>query len=301
MTVTDTTALNDTLALGSKARFEAGAGGLPRLAIATDAAEAHIYLHGAHLTHYRPAGAAQPLLFMSRCSQFAAGQPIRGGVPVCFPWFSGKPEVPNAPGHGFARLRQWQPQRLERRGDDVVVDMTLSDDDDGRAMWPHRFKATMRFVIGAQLEMTLQVLNIDDQPFTFTEAMHTYLLVGDVRQVRISGLEDADYHSKVKSDVRPAPGQPITFNSVTDRVYCNNTARCVLHDPVFDRRIIVDKAGSKSTVVWNPWIDRAQAMPDFGDEEWPSMVCIETANAHDDTVTLRPGETHEMTAWLRLS
>ena len=284
------------------ARFEPGAGGLTRLAISTPLAEAHIYLHGGHVTHYQPAGSA-PVLFVSARSFFENGKPIRGGVPVCFPWFANRAGHPESPAHGFARTREWEFESLSVDGDQTVLAvLRLSADAATRAHWPHDFVLRHHIAIGAQLGMMLEVENVSREPFQFEEALHTYFAVDDVREVSVTGLENAGYLDKTDA-FRPKTQvpEPLRFTGETDRTFENTRATCVLHDPRADRRITVGKTGSATTVVWNPWITKAAAMPDFGADEWPRMACIETANAGANAITLAPGQRHAMRAVISLS
>jgi glucose-6-phosphate 1-epimerase len=284
------------------ARFEPGAGGLTRLAVTTPISEAHIYLHGAHVTHFQPSGQA-PVLFLSERSFFENGKPIRGGVPVCFPWFAARAGRPESPAHGFARTREWEVESLSVAGDQTVLAvLRLAADDATRAHWPHDFVLRHHIAIGAQLGMMLEVENVSGEPFQFEEALHSYFAVGDAREVRITGLENAGYLDKTDAFRPKTQGpEPLRFTGETDRTFENTRATCVLHDPRATRRITVEKSGSATTVVWNPWIAKAAAMPDFGDDEWPRMACIETANAGANAITLSPGAKHAMRAVISLS
>ncbi|MCE9591781.1 MAG: D-hexose-6-phosphate mutarotase [Planctomycetes bacterium] len=276
--------------------IESGPNGLDRVAVSTRLCEGHMYPHGAHVAHYQRPG-EKPILWMSGKSMFDAGKPIRGGVPVCFPWFGARQGRPDSPSHGFARLMEWKLGGVVADADGAVaVTMSLGSSDATRAQWPHDFAAVMRVGFGRELTMTLAVTNTGKEPFTFEEAMHTYFTVGDVRKVRVLGLENVKYLSKVEGGAIKSGDQPITITAETDRVYMNTGAACVLDDASLNRRVTVSKSGSETTVVWNPWVAKAHAMPDFGDDEWPGMICIETANAGVGAVMLKPGAAHEMTA-----
>jgi glucose-6-phosphate 1-epimerase len=253
-----------------------GNGGLPKLVIENDGATAEVYQHGAHLTAWQPRG-QKPVLFMSRKSAFDPAKPIRGGVPICFPWFGPKAGAPDAPMHGYARLRDWT---LEYAGRDGVSFILESEEATAR----------LTFTIGAALDMALEVRARKD--FTYEEALHTYLRVGDVRRVSVEGLEGVDYLDKTDGFRRKTQAGPITVAAETDRIYLKTKGVCVVRDPVLGRSITVEKEGSDNTVVWNPWIAKAKAMADFGDDEWPDMICVETANVGDAAVRLTAGQTH---------
>jgi D-hexose-6-phosphate mutarotase len=276
---------------------EAGDGGLTRARVSGARADAELYLQGGHLTHWQPHGAA-PVLFLSRRAAYAAGKAIRGGVPLIFPWFGAHATDRQAPMHGFARARDW---RLLTSGTGpegaVVLELGLDDDAATRRLWPPAFALRYRVTIGATLHLALEVVNTSPAPFTFEAALHTYLAVGDVEAVAVSGLEGAVYLDKVDAFARKRHGAgPLRLTGETDRVFLGTRARCVVDDPVLGRRLIVDKTGSATTVVWNPGMVKARDIADLDD--WRRMLCVETANAADDAVTLPAGGHHLMSATL---
>jgi len=279
------------------ATFEYGSGELLRLAIRSPLAEAHIYLHGAHVSHFQPTG-AQPVLFMSRQSFFTPAKPIRGGVPLIFPWFGARAGHPEAAAHGFARVTEWQVESLAIDGDQIVTAvLQLASSSQTRESWPHDFVLRYRVTVGHTLSMTLEVQNTGTDAFAFENALHSYFSVGDARETATTGLENAEYLDKTDAMQRKKLGaEPIRITQETDRVFENTRKTCVLEDPKLKRRITIEKAGSETTVVWNPWTAKAAAMADFGDDEWPQMLCIETANASANAITLAPGEKHSMRA-----
>lgn len=290
------------LELPGLASFVSGPGDLIVLEITTPLASARIFPHGAHVAEWTPAG-AKPVLFMSGSSHFADGKPIRGGVPICFPWFGGRAGHPESPAHGFVRSTTWMVESITHDPDGTIVaSFFTSDSDATRTLWPHAFLARHRVRIGKTLEMTLEVENRGVAPFTYEEALHTYFAVSAVQAVEVRGLEGAEYIDKVEAFARKRLGsEPLRFTAETDRVFPGTTTTCVLHDPGLKRDIVVEKSGSATTVVWNPWVAKAKAMADFGDDEWPGMACIETANAGENAVTLAAGATHSMTARIRLA
>jgi glucose-6-phosphate 1-epimerase len=279
--------------LPASVRVESGTGGLPKLAIATPHGSAELYFHGAHLTAWHPAHSA-PVLWMSRESRFEEATPIRGGVPICFPWFGALPTDPEAPAHGYARLMDWALiDAVEPADGGVTLTMELTTPG---------MRTQYRVTVGKTLTLDLDVHNVCDVPFTFEEALHSYFAVQDVRQVTITGAEHTDFLDKVAGFSRRTQGDdPIRFAGETDRVYLNTHATCVIHDPGLRRSIAIHKKNSDTTVIWNPWIDKAKAMKDFGDEEWPEMVCVETCNVNVHAHTVAPGERHTMTAIIEVS
>jgi D-hexose-6-phosphate mutarotase len=275
------------------ARIIDGPGGLAVLAIRSSLAAADIFLHGAQLTHWKPAG-VEPVIFLSEHSVFEEGKAIRGGVPICFPWFGPRP---GDGAHGFVRNQAWE---LDEVGVDdggiARVVLGIASTPATLKRWPHSFRARMIYVIGTTLEMTLEVQNTGQESFTYSEALHTYFIVGDSRHARVTGLEETDYRDFPDRTQITRQRGAIEFTAETDRVYVNTRAACVLEDPSLRRRIVVEKSGSDTTTVWNPWIAKSAALADFGDDEWKRMVCIETVNAFENSVTLPPGKVHRMTA-----
>jgi len=291
-------ALDTQANLGGRVRLEGADTALPRLAIGTDACTGVMCLHGAHVLAWQPAD-AQPVLFQSGRSHLGPGQPIRGGVPVIFPWFGPHPSDANLPMHGLLRTRSWELADIKALGDSVTVAMTIASDAEMQRLWPGDFAARLTATFDRELHLVFEVGNTGAEPFDFEQALHTYFVVGDVRKIGIRGLAGATYIDKVDGFARKTEGlEPIAIAGETDRVYVDTEADCILEDAALGRTITVKKTGSRSTVVWNPWIEKAARMPDFGEDEWTHMVCIETANAAANRRTLEPGQKHEMTVTL---
>jgi len=290
MTVSD---LQRRFGVSGVVQVDAGRGGLPKIAVTSDLASAEIYLHGAHVTSFQPRG-APPVLFLSGESQFDPAKPIRGGIPVIFPWFGPKQGSPESPMHGFARIRPWELESCAAQPDGSVrVALTLAADES--------LRLRMVYGIGRSLSVEMEV-QAGATPLVFEQALHTYLHVGDVRQVTVEGLENAVYVDKMDGfKEKTQPPEPIRITGETDRVFQNTRSAVVVRDPVLGRTITVEKEHSASTVVWNPWIAKARAMADFGDEEWPSMICVETANVGPAAVRLDAARTHRMRARIQAS
>ncbi|TWU49529.1 D-hexose-6-phosphate mutarotase [Rubripirellula reticaptiva] len=271
-------------------RFVDGNGGLVKAVVDTGVCTGEIYMHGAHVTHFQPTG-HQPVLWVSKQSVFEADCAIRGGVPICFPWFGPRVGHPQAPGHGWARTRSWDVATASVR-DDGAIEMVLST-----VIESFFLAFTVRF--GETLSMELQVKLSSDATasVSFEEALHTYFAVSDIKSIKINGLEMAGYIDKVDGDAtKMETGSPIRFDGECDRVYLDTTSTCQMTDPGKKRTIEVSKTHSHNTVVWNPWIEKSARMADFGDDEWKSMVCIETANVGDQAIELLPGRSYSMTA-----
>ncbi len=292
----DLSALNAHFAIPGVLRFEEQHG-LTRAEISTPEATATLYLQGAHLTHWQPAGEA-PVLFLSRKTDLVPGKPIRGGVPIAFPWFAtdsnptryeGKP----GPSHGFARIQPWTVAFAALSGGDLHLTLTLGPTPLSRAMGFDRFRLAYQITIGRTLVLQLTVANEADAPLHFEEALHTYFAVGDVHEVSVTGLEPTPFIDKTDGmREKPAAHVPLTFTGATDRVYRDTTAPCTIHDRLLRRTITNSKSNSATTVIFNPW----KEMPDLGTDEWHEMLCVETANANTDAITLEPKSAHTMQA-----
>jgi len=273
--------------------FKSGRGGLLCAAIDGEHSMGEVYLQGAHVTQFVPRGQA-PLLWMSQASLFESGKPIRGGVPICFPWFGPHPQnIPDVPAHGTARIVTWDVVRAESHSNGQVQ-LALRT-----RIAPFELLYEVTFARELTLSLTVHLPAEQTQAASYEEALHTYLHVGDIRKCTITGLEEASYIDKVLgASVMPATGTAIEINSECDRVYLETTDHCKLHDQTLDRSISIEKTNSFNTVVWNPWIAKSERMPDFGNDEWQGMVCIESANVGDRRVTLEPGKSHCLAATL---
>ena len=273
----------------------AGRGDLPRLEVETALARAEIYLQGAHVTAYAPRGGA-PLLFLSRASRFAAGAPIRGGVPLVFPWFGRKADDAEAPLHGPARCLPWR--LADATAAAGTVDLTFALPEASVARWPAGAALRYRVEIGAALALSLEVENRGAAPIRFEDALHTYLAVDDVEQIRVTGLEGATFLDETEGFARKRDAAgPLVLRGETDRVYDDTRAPCVVWDPRAHRRVEITKTGSDGTVVWNP--GAARALPDLGDDEWRGFVCVESGNVGRGAVALAPGARHRLAVRIR--
>jgi glucose-6-phosphate 1-epimerase len=287
--------LNRQFRVDGALRFEDGPGGLTRLWVDTAEAQAEIYLQGAHVARWQPATAVHPVLFMSEKSQFAPGKPIRGGVPVVFPWFGDRSDRLPGPAHGFARTLPWEVVAAERRADGVGVTLKLLPSQTTRDLGFDDFVAIYEVVVGPALELKLTVENVGDTPLTIGEALHAYFAVSDIHQVEVAGLKGSEYYDKVDGMKRKRQeADRIRFAGETDQLHINTTAPVTIHDPGWRRRVLIEKQGSASTVVWNPWTEKAKRLADLGEEAWPHFVCVEPANAADNVVTVEPGTVHSM-------
>ena len=287
--------LNAQFAIPGAAKIITSQGGLAAIQVDTGETEGLIYLHGGHVAQWRPKGHDE-VLWLSTKSQYVAGKPIRGGVPICFPWFGPNANNPAAPMHGFARLRDWRLESIEHDAGAVTVVLQTASDAESKKWWDAEFVLTYRITMGMSLTMALEFKNTGPNEVTLQEALHTYFSLGDAKQVKVSGLEGVRYVDKMDGAKTKMQEGAITIAGETDRVYLDTTGTVTIEDPDKRRRIVVAKEGSHTTVVWNPWIAKAAAMADFGNDEWTGMMCVETCNVGDFARKVAPWDSTTMTA-----
>lgn len=280
--------------------------GLPRLTVRTEQCEATMFAHGAHVASWTPLNPAVPVaprpgLHLSPKSAFDPKKAIRGGIPICWPWFGPrhddpKPDGKASPAHGFARTTTFHVDAvtLEENGR-VKVEMSLKPTDATRALWDEEFECVVVASLGQTLSLSLEVRNTGKRDLEYEAALHTYLHVGDVEKVQVIGLEGTKYFDKVASADKQTARDPVTLKDETDSVFKGTKSAVTVVDPVLQRHLKIEKTGSQSTVVWNPWLVKAQAMPDVGGEDWRNFICVEAANVRPHHVQLPAGAVHATT------
>ena len=291
--------LNSQYGLDGELSFQLGEGGLTKVVISNAHAGAEVYLHGGQLTHFQPKN-TQPVIWMSKHAVFSHDKAIRGGVPICWPWFGPHTTDSGLPQHGFARSSEWSVIASESLPDGGTRLCLGLDSDGTHPYWSQPFELVFVITVRETLQLSLTAMNIGSEPMELGAAFHTYFTVGDSSQIRISGLDGCEYLDKPDGYAKKSQQGDITLAGEVDRVYLGTLDDCVIDDPVLKRKIIVCKEGSESTIVWNPWIDNAKAMADFNDEGYQTMVCIESANAANDVRTIELGEAHTLVQTIRV-
>lgn len=288
--------LNDKFGIPDNLVFETDSDGLIYCLINNESSIARIFQHGSQITDFIKMG-TDPALFLSEQSQFKKGKAIRGGIPISWPWFADHPIERDFPAHGFARTSEWNIIKTSQIDPDTTRIITeLKDTEDNWKFFPYKFILNAIFTVGEKLELELITRNKDTKEFTFTSALHSYYNVGNIADVNIAGLENKEYIDKVDNySIKHQEGEVIT-NSETDRIYLNTSGECIIRDCGFKRKIRIKKEGSATTVIWNPWADKAKATNDLGDQDYNRFICVETANVGDDSITLLPGLTHSLKA-----
>ena len=261
----------------------------PPRTVENSACTGEVFDQGAQVTQWAPAG-ADPVLYVSSALRLEAGRAIRAGVPVCWPWFGPGRVAGMEPAHGFARTSTWDLVEVTDCDDETTVVHRITSDEATSPHWPHPYCAEVRTRFGRALVVSLSITNTGGEAVDYEDALHTYLVVGDVHRVRIEGLDGASLVDKVTGTERMQQGD-LAFAGETDAVY-RTSGPVTLHDPALGRRLVVTTEGASNLVVWNPWAAKAAEAADIGDDDWEGYVCIEAANTFDNAVVLQPGETH---------
>lgn len=296
MNYPDIGTLNKRFGTPGRIAFRTGETGHPILALVNQYGACEISLYGGHVLGYRPMGHT-PVLFISKKSLFEPGKPIRGGIPICWPWFG--PAADKAlPIHGFARIMPWELLATEYTSDKTEVRLALSDSEDTRRYWPYAFELTLRVWLDQRLNLALTTVNRDARPFTLTQAFHPYLQVRQIMDVSVRGLDQVPYRDRLTHQTGTQEGL-LNIRAETDRIFTPVAPECVLHDASLGRALAMAYTGTSRMVVWNPWIDKSRAMSDFGDDEYTRMLCLEPANTDGDAVTLAPGAKHTLSLALQ--
>jgi len=258
-----------------------------------------MYLHGAHITSWKPAGGGE-VLFLSAQSRWEDGHAIRGGIPICFPWFAHKADNPEAPDHGFVRTKAWQLDSIADVAGTINVSMSTESDVATRKWWPADFRLVLRAAFGKELSIELEVTNAGGTSLSFEEALHAYFRVGNIEVTRVRIPDALRYIDKTDSHRTKTQFGDIVIASETDRVYLDTRDEIELEGPVLQRRVRVARENSRTTVLWNPWTQKAHSLLDFAEDEWVRMVCVEPSNVSDFAVHLAPGQQHTMKTLIRV-
>lgn len=264
-------------------------------------AEARVSLHGGQVLAFRPLAVEHDLLFLSERAVFQPGKAIRGGVPVCWPWFGPDPQNQGRPAHGLARTRAWALRSAIDLPDGATrVTLGLTDTAETRALWPHAFDLSLCVTVGAELHLALTTCNTGDTPFTLTQALHSYFSVADIARAEVRGLDGLTYLDKAAGAGGAVWRQTgaVVFGAEVDRIYTSTPPRLALRDEAWARTIELRSEGSRTAVVWNPGAAIAAGMADLADDAYRRFVCVETANAADEVITLLPGQAHTMAVTL---
>lgn len=283
-------------------RLELGALTCWRLSL--NGSELLITQQGAQILSYQQAG-QQPIIWLSQEASYEPANSVRGGVPVCWPWFGNLQRNPpavqgmhaqplQAGAHGLVRSIDWALQEVDQQDNSISITFSYNSLEQPLPDWPHAAQLTLSVRLDTQLHISLECRNLGIQPLTFSQALHSYFAVSDIRQVSVKGLHDCQYIETLEDWQTRTQQGDLRFAGETDRIYLNTPPTLHICDPGWQRSIHLQSSGSNSAVLWNPWIDKAQRLSQFADSAWQRMLCIEHANVLDDAVTLAPNAQHQL-------
>lgn len=283
--------LNARFGIADVAEFVTGPGGQVQLRVNNNASEALISLHGGQVLSFVPRSSGVDMFFLSTKALYAEGKAIKGGVPLCWPWFGADPENRGRPAHGFARNTVWQVASVEACSSHLSrVVLQLNDNAQTRTLWPYSFTVDLAIEIGESLDLTLTTYNTGDSVFSITQALHTYFSVDAIEQVSVTGLDGLDYLDKVLGFAEQRQTGEVRFAAEVDRIYQGVTGDLTIDDRAGDRRIRISSRNSHTAVVWNPWQEVASRMSDLAPGDYRRFVCVETANAGNEIIDVAPGQ-----------
>jgi glucose-6-phosphate 1-epimerase len=260
-------------------------------------AHATVSTYSGQLLSYRPKDRQEDLLFVSDKAYYEAGKAIKGGIPVCWPWFGPDPENRGRPAHGFVRNRQWQVSGSESLADgSTKIILSIADSEATRALWPHPFRLDIEITVGDTLRVELVTHNTGNDSITISQALHSYFRVGDITSVSVLGLDGINYIDKANDSARKTQAGPLTISSEVDRIYTDTSGDLTIDDASLERKISIASSGCSTAVVWNPWVEIAASMADLDDDDYLQMLCVETANAGPETVTITAGDCYRLSA-----
>ena len=289
--------LNADYAIAGQLRFIEGKGGFPFIEISNAKASALISVYAGQVLSFRPTGTADDLMFLSEKAYYQPGKAIKGGAPICWPWFGADPQGLGRPAHGFVRNRLWNVVATGTTADgDTRVTLGLIDTPETRAIWSQSFTLAIEITVGNSLNLELVTRNKGTQMFPVTQAFHTYFKIGDISQTSVLGLEGTDFIDKTDNSAQKHQSGAVTINTEIDRIYLGVQGELVIADAALKRRIRIASRGSKTAVVWNPWAKISAEMGDLQDDDYRRLLCVETTNAATDEVEIAPDSEFRLVA-----
>ena len=289
--------LNADYGIVNQLKFVEGKGGFPVIEVDNNKAKARISAYAGQVLSFQPVGEPEDLMFVSENAYYKTGKATKGGIPICWPWFGPDPEGLGLASHGFVRNRMWQVLSTEAMATgETRVKLGVSSSAETQEIWPHSFELAIEIVVGTQLSVSLITQNTGSEAFSITQAFHTYFAIGDVNQVQVLGLEDASCLDKVDGGTQKTQAGAVTISAETDRIYTGVKPELVIDDAALGRRIRITTTGSHTAIVWNPWAEISAKMADLAEQDYQRFICVETANAADETIQVAPGSDYQLQA-----
>ncbi|MBE0440195.1 MAG: D-hexose-6-phosphate mutarotase [Gammaproteobacteria bacterium] len=295
--MTDLNSLTKQFAIEGQLSFSETDNGFTMIEISNEFASAKISTYGGQIVSFKLHDQAQDLLYLSEQAVYKDGQAIRGGTPICWPWFGDDTSGLGLPSHGFARNQLWQVVETKELTDgSTSVTLLLSDTNASRSVWPYQFDLYVELVIGKKLRLNSTTRNNGNKPFSFTQALHTYFNISDIENVDVTGLSGKYYLDKLDEFKLKMQEGNIVIDKEVDRIYQAAPSMVHLIDSGFKRKVAISSSGGHTTVVWNPWADKVKQIKDLSENSYRKFICVETVNAVDDNVVLNPNEQHTLSA-----
>lgn len=267
--------------------------GFPVIDVQTPVSAATVALHGAQVLTWAPTD-HPPVLYVSPKARMTPGTALRGGIPICWPWFGDHPEDPSKPSHGIARTRFWELVSASLVGKVASLVFKLTPDEETKALFPHDFELTATIRIADKLRVKLNMKNTGEEAYKVSSALHTYLSLGDIDRIQLEGVKGSNYMDQLTDDTESTYQEKnLQIKGEVDRIY-QSMSSILIRDLDRQRSVFVDKAGSRSTVIWNPWKDKSKEIKDLPDKGYREFVCVECANAGTDKPTLAPNGSHTL-------
>jgi len=279
---------------------------LPCIQVNNNKASALISIYAGQVLSFNPVDEAEDFMFISENAYFTEGKAIKGGVPICWPWFGAAPEIESTievrkPDHGFVRNSLWAVVSTELlENGDTKITLGFEDTEKTRELWPYSFYLTLEIIISDSLTIELLSRNTGEKPFFITEALHSYFNVGDATQVEVRGLEHTEYLDKKADFVKVCQVGAVTLSEETDHIHTDIKHGLILDDPAFKRKIKISSSGNKNVVVWNPWAKGAEEMKDLDKDDYKHFICLEIANAASDIVEILPNSEYRIATNYRI-
>ncbi|MEO0376848.1 MAG: D-hexose-6-phosphate mutarotase [Cyanobacteria bacterium P01_A01_bin.17] len=283
--------LNTQYGIADQLQFIDGKGGFLDVEISNGKAKALISVYGGQILSYQPVNEPEDLLFLSTKAYYQQGKAIKGGTPICWPWFGPDPEGLGRSSHGFVRNRLWTVMGTHTTQDgSTAVTLGVVNTPETTEVWPQTFELSITYTVGETLSIELKTQNTGSQEFSISQALHTYFNIGDINRVQVLGLNGSDYIDKVDGGKQKTQQGVVEFSEECDRIYTEPPAKLIIDDAALNRRINITCEGSKTAVVWNPWVENSASMGDLEDTDYQRFLCVETANAAQDIVNVLPGQ-----------
>jgi len=289
--------LNGEFGVSGQLSFFEAQGGLPFLQVSNQNASALISLYAGQVLSFQPVNATEDMLFVSSNAYFHEEKAIKGGIPICWPWFGDVLANPSLPAHGFVRNNFWRVTHVDSlENNDTGIQLEFVNTPKTSTYWPDSFRLFLKIVIGHTLTVELATINSGHQVFAISEALHTYFKVADVQQITVGGLENTDFLDKTEGFSQKHQRGAVKVSTEMDRIYLNTSASIVIHDPILNRQIKISSSGNRHVVLWNPWFQGSTTLADLHPDDYHSFICVEMANALPHSVEIAPGQSHSLTA-----